>query len=165
MISLRDTPADRALEYALEQYRQPVTITHDLFGELTLNRSVDWFEGKGNWLNHPVDISFSLDGDESPAAAIETAVSLWENMSYWNEQVNDYAVLQLLQLKNDNWLGEGQTPLSAGDFLQAISLESISFYPDGEFEFWYDDGDLFWGHSVLISGSLIDGLKDADIPG
>ena len=45
-----------------------------------------------------------------------------------------------------------------------MKLQSIVFYPDGDFNFWYDDGDLFWGHSIAISGNL-EGLKDADIPG
>lgn len=46
-----------------------------------------------------------------------------------------------------------------------MKLEAITVRPNGEFEFWHDDGDLFWGHSILISGDLNHGLEDADIPG
>jgi hypothetical protein len=31
----------------------------------------------------------------------------------------------------------------------AAPLEAIQVLRDGEFEFWYDDGDLFWGHSII----------------
>jgi hypothetical protein len=34
--------------------------------------------------------------------------------------------------------------------------------PDGAFEFWHNDGDLFWGHSILIVGSLEEGLTDGE---
>ena len=50
-------------------------------------------------------------------------------------------------------------------FKNRMSLESITVYTDGTFEFWHDDGGLFWGHSILISGDLVKGPIDADIPG
>ena len=46
-----------------------------------------------------------------------------------------------------------------------MKIESITVHPDGGFEFWHNDGDLFWGHSILISGSLVEGPNSADIPG
>ena len=46
-----------------------------------------------------------------------------------------------------------------------MKLESISVRNNGSFDFWHNDGDLFWGHSIQISGNLTDGPKRADIPG
>jgi len=46
-----------------------------------------------------------------------------------------------------------------------VSLSSITVHPQGTFEFWYDDGDLFWGHSIMISGSIEKGLREAGIHG
>ena len=46
-----------------------------------------------------------------------------------------------------------------------MRLTSINTYPEGGFEFWHDDGDLFWGHYIQVSGSLDEGLTSADIPG
>ncbi len=46
-----------------------------------------------------------------------------------------------------------------------MSLASISVSEEGSFSFWHSDGDLFWGHSIMIAGNLTDGLTDADIPG
>ena len=83
----------------------------------------------------------------------------------WKENVDDFAVKKLLSLKNDVWLGEDESPLNADQFKSRMTLQSVSIYPDGEIEFWHDDGDLFWGHSIQISGSLGEGLTDADIPG
>jgi hypothetical protein len=47
----------------------------------------------------------------------------------------------------------------------SLKLESITVYPDDSFEFWHNDGDLFWGHSILVSGSLSEGPTDAEVPG
>jgi hypothetical protein len=46
-----------------------------------------------------------------------------------------------------------------------MTLQSVSTYADDSFGFWHDDGDLFWGHAIQVTGSLKEGPKDADIPG
>lgn len=46
-----------------------------------------------------------------------------------------------------------------------MTLEGISVDPDGSFDFWHNDGDLFWGHAIQISGSLVEGPTLANIPG
>jgi hypothetical protein len=74
-------------------------------------------------------------------------------------------VEKLLPLKNDSWLGENERELTPADFKKKMKLQSINVAGDGSFEFWHDDGDLFWGHSIQIRGKLKDGLVDADIPG
>ena len=72
---------------------------------------------------------------------------------------------ELLPLKNENWLDEDEAELSPDEFKDRMTLESITVYPSGSFDFWHNDGDLFWGHSIQISGNLSDGPKHADIPG
>jgi hypothetical protein len=46
-----------------------------------------------------------------------------------------------------------------------MKLESITVHPDGRFEFWFDDGDLFWGHSIAVRGSLAEGPTEASVEG
>jgi hypothetical protein len=41
----------------------------------------------------------------------------------------------------------------------------VTVEPDGEFEFWYNDGNLFLGHSVRVDGNLTDGATHASIRG
>jgi len=79
-------------------------------------------------------------------------------------RVKDSAVQELLPLKNDAWLGDDETEFSPEEFKSKMTLQSISIHPDGDFDFWHDDGDLFWGHSIQVSGSLADGPTAADIP-
>ena len=71
----------------------------------------------------------------------------------------------LLELKNDAWLDEDESEVSAEEFIARMELSSVSIHADGGFEFWFDDGDLFWGHSIMVSGNIQDGLDDAGIHG
>jgi len=43
--------------------------------------------------------------------------------------------------------------------------ESIIIREDGGFDFWYEDGDLFWGHSIEVCGNFDDGFRDAAFHG
>jgi hypothetical protein len=62
-----------------------------------------------------------------------------------------YTASQLLELKNETWLKEDEVELSINEFISRMSIESISFDEEGEISIWYTDGDLFWGHSILVS--------------
>lgn len=166
LISVLDAPDEVDLKAALEKFKEPVEITHPEFGTLTLDKSVDWFDGTVNWLGDSIRVSVSIDDDAgSPEGSLRTLEALCGDARNWSKKITDYAVSSLLELKNDNWLMEDQHELTETDFINAMRLDSITVHPDGEFEFWHDDGDLFLGHSILISGSLQDGPTDADIPG
>lgn len=80
--------------------------------------------------------------------------------------LKEYAVTQLLELKNDGWLGEGEEPLSPEQIMGLMNLESLSVCPDGTvFFFFYPDGDMSLGHCILIAMDGADQFTDADIPG
>ena len=49
--------------------------------------------------------------------------------------------------------------------MERIGLSSVSVHEDGEFEFLYDDGDLFWGHAIQVDGNIQTGLSQASIAG
>lgn len=36
------------------------------------------------------------------------------------------------------------------DFRCKMSIDSMTFKDDGGFEIWYDDGELFFGHSITV---------------
>src|SRR5262249_50663022 len=143
----------------------PITRADRLFGTLYFDRRVDLYTGQVSWCGTSVEVSFSTGEDEDLDDALKTGYSLWQNREEWHRRIQGYAVAQLLPLKNDIWLRAGEPVVTPAEFLQRMVLESISVYSDGSFEFWHSDGDLFWGHSILVSGNLEDGPTDADIPG
>lgn len=165
LVRLLDAHTDPELERVLAGSVVPVEISDPVLGRLVLNKAVDWFEGQVAWLGKTINVALSADGEIDPQAAIRTAKVLLASMPDWSGQINHFAVSELLELKNECWLVEDEHEISGTEFLNRMQLTSMTAYPDGSFEFWHEDGDLFWGHSILVSGSLSLGVTDAGIAG
>jgi hypothetical protein len=159
------TSEDIELLAIAAELQKPALISTSRFGDLTLDRSVDWYEGRVEWNGEQIKISFETDVDKSITEGLATAEKLWLAQADWKQKVEAFATQVLLPLKNDNWLDEGENPLTTEQFKSRMTLESIQINRGGKFEFWHNDGDLFWGHSIQVSGSLKDGLESARIPG
>lgn len=157
--------SDPELEQLAARLQEPVLLDDPTLGRLEYSRRFGEFEGRVEWCGRVVTVSLRSDRPDDPPAALETAARLFADQAEWDRRVREYAVEKLLPLKNGSWLEEDEAELSADAFLSKMTLETISVEESGEFSFWHDDGDLFWGHSIAISGSLSEGLTDADIPG
>jgi hypothetical protein len=157
--------SDAELNAEVKRLQQPVRIKDKTFGTFTLDRRLDWYEGRAAWNGRKVRLSLSAQEPAKVERALQVTRALWRAQKSWRAKVLAYAVRQLLPLKNDNWLGDDERPLTAKQFQARMKLEGITVSPNGSFEFWHDDGGLFWGHTIQISGSLAKGLTDADIPG
>lgn len=162
---LADDVNDAELAKSADKLLAPIIVTTDSYGDLVLDRQIDQFEGKAEWNGREVRVWFEASEGSQLKKAISTADTLWRDEAGWSKRVGDFAVTELLPLKNDNWFDEGEARVSATEFKKRMKLTSISVSPDGSFEFWHKDGDLFYGHSIQISGDLIQGPTDADIPG
>lgn len=155
---------DAELEGVAIELRKPVTVQTDRYGVLTLNRKINWFEGKARWNGKSVEISFETGSKVGLKSLLKTANALFDDSAGWGKKVKDFAVQEKLELANE-WRDEDDKPITATQFLKRMKLTSISIKPNGKFEFWHSDGDLFYGHSIQISGSLKAGLNRSDIPG
>lgn len=148
-----------------QELEQLIVLHHDQFGELLFDPTMDWFTCEADWNGLSVQLRFETDESMEISQGLVTAESLWKDQVIWKSRMDQYIVAELLDLKNGTWLSKGELPLSAEQFLSRMKFKSISLLADGSFEFWYDDGDLFWGHSIQISGSLSEGLCQATIAG
>ena len=163
LLRVLDQPVDDALEAVLRESCEPIEMTDPVIGTLVFDRSAQCFVAQALWLDEPIDISVYPDDDGAATNALQTAQTLFGAMEVWTDRVNKCAVAELLENKNDNWLDEDEEPISGEEFIDQMQLESINVYPDGTFDFCLDDGDLFWGHTIQVSGSLSDGPSSADI--
>lgn len=155
------SPVDAELEEIGRRLMEPVVVQTDHFGPLTLDRRINWFEGQVKWNGQLVTLHIEPDDNLDLTHQLRTAELLFADSQKWGQKVRQFAVQEKLKLAND-WQDEA---VSEDEFLERMTLESISIQPEGRFEFWHDDGDLFWGHSIQICGSLREGLTHSDIPG
>jgi hypothetical protein len=74
-----------------------------------------------------------------------------------------FAAAELLETYNGSW-NEGE-PISIGTFAGRMTLESVGIDPDGGASLYYHDGDLFWGHCIIVSVGEDGEFKGATIAG
>lgn len=165
LVSVLPEYKDEEILAFLEEYSKPIQISDSHFGTFTFNKCVEWFEGTADWCGVPIRLAICVDEEKKPEKALQIAKKLWKTMGIWEQQLKTCVVSELLELKNDSWLDDDEEPVTAKKFLETIQIESVTIYPDGEIEFWYDDGDLFLGHSIQVCGSLKEGFTEASIHG
>ena len=166
LLDLPEPAFDPDLKAILEEQKKPVTFWEEGLGTFTLNRQVDWFETELDWLG--AEISLVFDQDENRADCVMNAKALLADAAGWDRRVREYAADELLSTAND-WAGqmEDEEPqeITREQFMERMELESIEIRADGSFQFWFGDGDLFYGHSIWVSGDLENGPDDASMEG
>ena len=90
------------------------------FGKLTLDRSVNWYTAKTKWNSAVIALILTVDESGEIDGALAVARALWKDQKRWAKQIEDFAVKELLPLKNESWLDEGEVEVSA----KAIQIEN-----------------------------------------
>lgn len=162
---IRKDLSDDELQQRVTELRRPFSFKDSRFGVFILNRRINWFEAEVAWGSIEIRLALKVGEGGDPKECLDTAHALWNLQSVWSKRVTDLAIAELLDLKNRAWLEDDENPLTAEQFLAAIRLTSITVAPDGSFDFWHNDGDLFFGHDIKVSGSITEGPTSAGIVG
>ena len=101
---------------------------------------------------------------ESLAACARVAARCLADAGCFVLEGAQYAADKLLARRNREWLGEGERPLSRFQFLSRIRLQEITVDREGG-ALWFDDGDVFWGHVVIVRFGPRGGFYDASVEG
>ena len=157
--------SDPELEQLATELQQPIVVQDATLGRLEYDRKYGWFTGRAEWCGQVVRVRVCCAGPDDRAGALAAAARLFAEQAEWHRRVREYAVEKLLPLKNRSWLDEDEAEKSADEFLAKMSIESISLDESGDVTFWHDDGGLFLGHAISISGTLSEGLTNANIAG
>ena len=162
------------LQAILDEYHKPVVIQDEVLGELTLDKDYDAFEGEIQWCGKDVRLSLEVNAESKPSwtRARNAAKRLVTDQETWDKAMRDFAAKNLTGLAN-NWLSQDEesardpetAPITEEEFTQRILLTEVSVSPGGRFTAYYNDDDMFWGHSVEVSGSLKKGITYANLAG
>ncbi len=156
---------DNELNAHAEMLRKPVIFKDPTLGELVLDRKIDNYRGRPKWRGQEIELKLLVRESDNIEPSLTNARTLWDKSRKWDTDIKNYAVEHLLPLKNEDWLEEGDKKVSPGKFKKLMKLFLIEIDYDGRFFFWYNDGGLFYGHLILITGDLSKGLTDIDLQG
>ncbi|OUL27696.1 hypothetical protein BV372_25650 [Nostoc sp. T09] len=139
------------------------TIKNEVLGELVWDSDLDCWSSKveitpGNIVNLSVDIE-----DVETSAVIERASHSFTRIQKQEVNLRRCAANQLLDLYNHTW-NDGDE-IDCPTFMKLIKLEEVHFNSNGSANLYYDDGDLFWGHTIILSIDCDGAFKDANIAG
>lgn len=157
--------SDSELESYSQELQEPVTFGDPILGLFTLDREVDWYRATLDWCGQSIQLTICTCDQDEIEDLLEIAHQLWAQQGAWETRMKNYAATQLLGPKNRGWLKEGEPQLTEEDFINKLVLESILIDFDKTLEFWYDDGDLFFGHEIMVAGTLAEGPQEATIEG
>lgn len=161
LLDLPEPGFDPDLKAILEEQKKPVTFWEEGLGTFTLNRQVNWFETETDWLG--TEISLVFDREEDRAGCVANAKALLAAAADWDKRVREYAAEELTSLAND-W-AEDEEEITREGFMERMEPESVEVRADGSFEFWFADGEMFYGHSIHVTGNLTDGPRTAQMEG
>lgn len=141
------------------------TIDAPPFGTLVFEMQFKWYKGEAIWRGSPVELMIAAGQAEDGEEALAAGRALFAEQDRWDSSVREVILTELLPLKNNTWREAGEAPLDAAAFIGRVTLNSIGVEEDGSFDFHFDDGDLFGGHSIVIAFDAECGKLSADIAG
>jgi len=158
-----------ALDKVLAEYRKPVVLNDEELGKLTLDKDLDMFEGGISWRGEDIDISLEVDSssEDTWTAAVAAMKQMMIDQERWDRDMRAFAARELTELACD-WresADEEVPEITEESFVQRIELTSIAMDPDGSFSAYFDDDDMFFGHCVVVYGTLADGVSSAVMAG
>ena len=163
-----------ALEEIWAEYTKPILLKDEVLGTLTLDREMSTFDGTCKWMGKEVQISLDVEIEKKASWTRVTNVmkKLLADQEVWDKSLRTMAAQKLTAQANE-WLADNdqtdrdpeKDPITEDEFAQRILLTEFSVSPGGRFTAWYEDDDMFWGHVVIVDGTLKKGPIGADMQG
>ncbi len=158
-----------ALDEVLVEYRRPVVLNDEELGELSLDKDLDMFEGGISWRGEDIDISLEVDSssEDTWTAAVAAMKQMMTDQDRWDRDMRAFAARELTELACD-WresADEEVPEITEESFARRLELRSIAMDADGSFSAYFDDDDMFFGHCVVVYGTLTDGVASAEMAG
>lgn len=118
-------------------------IEDDFFGRLKLNQEFDWYEATKD----EIEFSFTNTALDQLTQNLRKTEKLLPALAH----IENSMVEEMLALKNESWLEDGDAELSKREFQKEIKIYGVNTYEEGSVHIYYKANDLFWGHEIQTS--------------
>lgn len=119
-------------------------------------------------------IEGDINNDKINKKAISVTKDFISDFDRLDKEMRAFAAEELTENAND-WLAdsleEGETAeeITEESFADRMVPECLSVFGIAEndigYDMYYGDNDMFWGHTIIVSGTPEDGIESADICG
>jgi hypothetical protein len=127
---------------------EPV-IENEFLGTLTYDEKYRQYENNGTSKYFPFDLSVYNEEPEHFASLLAYVESRMR-AEFYKQHLLDMEP-EMIQLKNESWLGEDEELIDPEQFRKLVSIEGIVFYSDRSCSIYCNDGELFGEHLIEIS--------------
>ena len=148
-----------------------MSIEDEVLGTLTLNRDFGLLDGEILWNGEKVSLALEIDLDDEETWDTTRSIAhkVMADRESRDRSMREFAAKKLTELANE-WQAdddekENADPITEEAFAQRITLLELSLTYEGDFTAYFDDDDMFWGHTVEVCGSLENGIESANIAG
>jgi hypothetical protein len=160
----------RAIEAALPPPSPPPaprepTFHDSVLGDLAYDQRLDEYQARFSGPNRVLEVCIVPDESASLAVPLARARTFVADAAANIRAAASFSCQALLRLKNDEWLQEDEVVLTPEQFVGKMRLQGIRFAPDGSAEYYFEDGDLFWGHCIVVRTDSAEKFLDADLAG
>lgn len=136
----------------------PKTVTIKNFGKFIYDKKLNAYK----LFKEEIEYYFSADNKEE----LKKVKNIFSNIEIIDfiEKVKDYTAHKLLKLKNDLWLEEDEKEVTKKDFKDRMKFTGLYVFCESA-NFYFDDGDLFWEHTIEVTVNKNLEFIDANIVG
>jgi hypothetical protein len=121
---------------------------HPVLGTFSFNSSINWWRTQSTVpLGRTDQVMLSVNGNpDVPAERFDEAAGILRRLD--SQHLRRVVAEHYLELYNDTWCQDDED-LDHDAFCARIAPTSIDIDEDGV-QIYFDDGDLFLGHSILM---------------
>lgn len=131
---------------------KPPTFQDAELGELRYDLTLDWYEVVVQTRFGLVTVSLDCEEYASIDPLVTDLRAFCRKLDPVLEKAFANIVKIMVPLKNECWLNDNETPISADELLNAVQSEeiSISLCKGRLAEMFFNDGGFFGGHSIVV---------------
>lgn len=135
-------------------------------GEIVFDEMMEEYRTKIKINGWYIDLNFVTEDIDELKSMVKKYKLCFSKLEDFDKKAKTYASTTLLKLKNEHWLEDEDDakPITEEDFINSIYLTGITIYDDS-YELCYNDGNLFYGHIIIVSGDFEKGFDSASIAG
>lgn len=145
--------------------KHPDQITDEHVGTLRYEQDAELYNGQFLYNEQVIDIHISVRHCDDVVDLIHFVDGRVEDISNLVPKASKAVVHDLLALKNERWLKEGEAPVAADAFYHRLLLKAVTGYANKNVDLWFSDDGMFWGHDIRVRINADGSLRTADLVG